>query len=46
MLIISQFTKGVELIELESSANKFTKLWVNQSSYYDILDYFRNRNII
>lgn len=22
------------------------KKWVNESSYYDILDYFRNKNII
>lgn len=43
---MSKFTNGVKWIGLESCAKKFTKLWVNQNSYSDILDYFRNRNII
>lgn len=36
-----KFTNGVKWIELESCAKK-----INESSYYDILDYFRNKNII
>lgn len=39
-----KFINGVKWIELESCAKK--KKWVNESSYYDILDYFRNKNII
>lgn len=41
-----EFKNYVKWMQLESCAKKFTKPWVNQNSYYDILDYFRNRNFI